>query len=137
MLTNVVSAYIGWRYVFEALWPQYRNKIKVVKDNVERHTLLLRRDTRSEDIRQQYELRARALEHFDITESAGRRQEYRSIMTDVRPERYDDKLHWVQSRMCEGTGRWLLKSTAFTEWLDGSEKSRRCLWLQGIPGSGM
>ncbi|KAK3378716.1 NACHT domain protein [Lasiosphaeria ovina] len=125
-----------WRYVFEALWPKYRNKIKVVKENVESHTLLLRRDTQSEDIRQQHELRVRALEHFDITDSTDRRQEYRSIMTDVRPERYDDKLHWVQSRVCEGTGRWLLKTPAFTEWLDGSDKSKRCMWLQGIPGSG-
>ncbi|KAK0715222.1 NACHT domain protein [Lasiosphaeris hirsuta] len=122
--------------LFEVLWPRCRDKIKVVKKNVESHTLLLRRDVQSEHVRQQYAHRVRALEHFDVAERARRRQDYCSIMTDMRPERYDDKLHWVQSRVCEGTGRWLLKSPAFIEWLDGSEKSKRLLWLQGIPGSG-
>ncbi|GAB1319448.1 hypothetical protein MFIFM68171_09658 [Madurella fahalii] len=125
-----------WRYVFEVLWPQYRDKIKVVKKNIERHTLLMRRDVQSEHIQQQYEARVRALEHFDVTERAHRRQEYQSITINMRPELYDDKLYWVQSRVCQGTGKWLLKSPAFTEWLDGSERSKRCLWLQGIPGSG-
>lgn len=52
MLTNVTSAYIGWRYVFEALWPQCRNEIKVVKENATSYILLLRGDIQSEDIRQ-------------------------------------------------------------------------------------
>jgi len=96
----------------------------------------MRRDVQLQHIQQQYEGRVRALEHFDATEHAHRRQEYHSIMTDLRLEPYDDKMYQVQSRVCEGTGRWLLRNPVFTEWLDGSERSKRLLWLQGIPGSG-
>ncbi|KAK1830451.1 hypothetical protein QBC39DRAFT_354018 [Podospora conica] len=125
-----------WRYLFEAVWPKFRNKIMVVKQNVESHALLLRRDTQSEHIRQQHDLRVRALGHFDHTESVNRRQEYRGIENDMRPRWYDEKLHSVQSQVYEGTGKWLLESPVFHEWLNGLEKSKRCLWLQGIPGSG-
>jgi hypothetical protein len=122
--------------MFEAVWPRYRDKIKIVKQNVESHALLLRRDTQSEHIRQQYELRVSALEQFDRTESADRRQEFRGIENDMRPKCYDDKLHHAQSQVYRGTGKWLLTSTVFAKWLDGRDKSTQWLWLQGIPGSG-
>lgn len=127
----------GWRYVFEMLWPKYRDKIRCVSTNIERNTLLLRRDVQSEHVRQEHEARARAQEYFKTAEENNHRQEYNGIRTDVSPVRYDKKLNSVRSSVCEGTGKWLMEDTVFEQWLSRSEPSKRALWLQGIPGSGI
>ncbi|KAF3934040.1 hypothetical protein ABW19_dt0202748 [Dactylella cylindrospora] len=42
-------------------------------------------------------------------------------------------LNAASSQRFQNTGSWFLESKEFTEWKTGS---RRCLWLNGIPGSG-
>jgi len=96
----------------------------------------MRRDVQFEHIQQQHEARLRALEHFEVSESSHRRQEFHSIMTDISPVRFDEKLNYVESRVCEGTGKWLLRDPGFSNWLSGHENHPRLLWLQGIPGAG-
>lgn len=60
-------------------------------------------------------------------------------MTGISPVWYDEKLNYVESRVCDGTGKWLLRDPIFSSWLTGSTsvKHPRLLWLQGIPGAGM
>lgn len=36
----------------------------------------------------------------------------------------------------EGTGQWFLDSPDFCDWKDWKAASRKCLWLNGMPGSG-
>ncbi|KEY74072.1 hypothetical protein S7711_02661 [Stachybotrys chartarum IBT 7711] len=125
-----------WRYFFESVWPKQRDKIKVVADHVERHTALMRTEVRLENIRLEYDIRQRTLEHFEKTHRSNRQQDYNVIKTDILPKFYDDKLNWIHGRVCEGTGYWLLQDDMFNKWLDFTNTSTKMLWLQGIPGAG-
>lgn len=96
----------------------------------------MRSKVRLEHVREEYEARLRAMEHFENTEKANRLQEYHIIEAGVSPKFYDDKLVWINSRTCEGTEKWLKRSTTLAKWLDFSKKPSKVLWLQGIPGAG-
>jgi hypothetical protein len=119
------------------VWPKQRDKIKVVAGHVERHTALMRTEVRLENIRLEYDIRQRTLEHFEKTHRSNRQQDYNVIKTDILPKFYDDKLNWIHGRVCEGTGYWLLQDDMFNKWLDFTNTSTKMLWLQGIPGAGI
>jgi hypothetical protein len=133
--TNL-NGVLGWKYFFESLWPRHRSKIKIVTDHISRLTLLMRNEVRLEHIQEEHNARRQALEHFEQTEKHHRRQEYESIKADVSPKTYEDKYYYLQGRICEGTGNWLVKDVTFAKWLDISDTSTKLLWLQGIPGAG-
>jgi NACHT domain len=58
------------------------------------------------------------------------------LKTNISPQSYEHKLDWLHTRVCQGTGRWLLKDSTFARWLDITDASVKVLWLQGIPGAG-
>ena len=118
------------------MWPKQQDKIRVVMLHVERHTLLMRNEVRLEHIREEYDARLRALEHFEKTERSHLRQEYNTIKEVISPRTYEDELNRIRGRICEGTGKWLLRDTTFIKWIKGSEKPTKPIWLQGIPGAG-
>jgi len=128
---------LGWRYVFEALWPKYREKIKVVTRHIGLHSLLLRKEAQFEHIQQEHEARHRSLEHFESVEKAHQLQEYCGIRTEISPRTYDDNLDWLRGRLCSGAGKWLLKDETFIQWLNASDVSVRLMWIHGIPGAGL
>ncbi|KAK4198875.1 hypothetical protein QBC40DRAFT_229024 [Triangularia verruculosa] len=125
-----------WRSFFEALWPQQKDKIELVKEHLERHTLLMRSEVRLEHIKQEHELRTKALEDFDRSTKERIRQDFHRIKTDTNPKTYDPDLYRVASRTCEGTGKWLLRDPKFKAWLDSGKSANKVLWLEGIPGAG-
>ena len=118
------------------MWPKQREKINVVKAQIERHTLLLRREVGLEHIQEAHNARLQALEHYEKTEKLFGRQEFQSIKIDISPRTYEDKLDSFNARVCQGTGRWLLRDRTFAKWLDKADASINILWLQGIPGAG-
>jgi hypothetical protein len=97
----------------------------------------MRNKVRLEHIREEHEARLRALEHFERTERTHQRQEYNAIKEAISPRMYEEELYRIRGRVCEGTGRWLLKDASFTKWLKEPEKQSKLIWLQGIPGAGM
>ncbi|KAL4877424.1 hypothetical protein BJY04DRAFT_198337 [Aspergillus karnatakaensis] len=125
-----------WKYFFESLWPRKRDHINLIKTHLERHTLLMRNEVRLEHIREEHAARLKALEHFKNAERSHRLQHYHIVKTDVNPQAYDDKLYQYHSRICKGTGVWLLQDNVFKEWLKGAKGAPRVLWLEGIPGAG-
>lgn len=96
----------------------------------------MRNETRLEHIREEHKARLRAPEHFEKTEKSSRRQEYLTIKTAISPKFYNDKLSWVYGRLCDGSGKWLMKDSVFIKWLDFTDVSTKIFWLQGIPGAG-
>jgi hypothetical protein len=58
------------------------------------------------------------------------------IKTAISPKFYDDKLDWVDGRVCEGSGKWLWRDSTFIRWLEVTDISTKIVWLQGIPGAG-
>lgn len=118
------------------MWPKQRDKIRDVMSHIERHTSLMRTEVRLEHIREEHKARLKAQEHFERTEKLHRKQEYNSIKEAISPRIYDDEFYRLRSRTCEGTGKWLLKDTTFTNWVKGPDKTIQLIWLQGIPGAG-
>ncbi|KAL6796983.1 hypothetical protein J3E68DRAFT_450030 [Trichoderma sp. SZMC 28012] len=125
-----------WRVMFEALWPSQKEKIKIVMGHIERHTNLMRNKVRLEHLREEYEHRQRAFDHFEAIQKSNMRQEYNVIKTDVSPKFYDAELYRIRGQICKGTGNWLKQASDFKKWLNGDDDSTRILWLCGIPGAG-
>ena len=105
-------------------------------ENIKRLTILLRNKVQLKNIQEEHEVRVRALDHFERSEKAYRRQEFESIKTNISPRRYEDSYYRIQGRICTGTGKWLMVDEVFMKWLDFSENSTRLLWFRGIPGAG-
>jgi hypothetical protein len=118
------------------MWTKQREKIDIVRAQIQRHTLLLRREVGLEHIQEAQKAQQQALEHYEKTEKSFRRQEYQSLKTNISPRSYEDRLDSYHARICQGTGQWLLRDTIFIKWLDKSDASMKILWLQGIPGAG-
>lgn len=129
-------ASLDWGLIFESMWTKQREKINLVRAQIQRHTLLLRREVGLEHIQEAHDAQLQALEHYEKTEKSFRRQEYQSVKTNISPRTYEDKLDSFHARVCHGTGRWLLRDATFAKWLDKADASMKILWLQGIPGAG-
>ena len=127
---------VDWGLIFESMWTKQREKIDIVRAQIQRHTLLLRREVGLEHIQEAQNAQLQALIHYERTEKSFRRQEYQSLKTNISPRSYGDKLDSYNARICQGTGQWLLRDTVFVKWLDKSDVSIKILWLQGIPGAG-
>ncbi|KAH4040807.1 hypothetical protein HBI56_015270 [Parastagonospora nodorum] len=124
------------KFVFEALWPRQRDKIKIVAGHFQRHTQVLRNEVRLKHIQAEYDFRRQALESFDKFENSHRLQEYQSLRTSMPMGKYEEKLQYLDDRSYHDAGIWLMKHTEFCSWIDRSPGSNPVLWLQGIPGSG-
>ncbi|EHK42065.1 hypothetical protein TRIATDRAFT_295808 [Trichoderma atroviride IMI 206040] len=125
-----------WRFMFEAVWPSQKDRIKLIIDNIGRSTNLMRTKVTLEHIREEYEHRQRASAHFKATQKSNMRQEYNVIKTDISPQSYGADLYRIRGQVCAGTGNWLKQDSDFKKWLDVDDDSTRMLWLCGIPGAG-
>lgn len=96
----------------------------------------MRNEVRLEHIREERDARLKALEHFEKTERSSKHHEFHIMRTAISPGFYDEEFDTIYGRVCEGTGKWLMKDSIFSEWLDVSNLSTKTLWLQGIPGAG-
>ncbi|KAK5057894.1 hypothetical protein LTR84_011895 [Exophiala bonariae] len=124
------------KLIFESMWPKQREKINIVRAQIQRHTLLLRREVGLEHIQEAHNAQLQALAHYEKTEKSFRRQEYTSLKISISHRAYEGTLDSFQPRVYQETGRWLLKDPLFIKWLDMSDASVKVLWLQGIPGAG-
>jgi len=130
------SRLAGPQLIFESIWPKKQDKIDVVVSNIERHTTLMTNEVTLQHIREEHELRAQSLAHFDQETDFQESQKFRTLETRVSPRNYDDRLDSLLNRSYEGSVKWLLSNKSFLEWLDNSNPALRLLWLQGIPGAG-
>ncbi|UPL01667.1 hypothetical protein LCI18_012601 [Fusarium solani-melongenae] len=124
------------KLVFEALWPNRRDEIKLVTKHIARHRELMRTEVRFEEIRAADDARQRELKHFALVEEAAIRQEYSTLRAHISPKTYDHDLYRHHADVCEGTGKWLFRDQSFKDWIDHSKGTTRILWLKGIPGAG-
>ncbi|KIW65266.1 hypothetical protein PV04_07539 [Phialophora macrospora] len=125
-----------WRIVFEAVWPKQRERIKIVATQIQRHTLLLRKETLLEHIQQAHAARLEMMEDFEKKEKSFRKIEYDTIATNVSPRSYGHELYRLQGEFCDGTEKWLMSDATFRKWLDAKDLPTQTLWIQGIPGAG-
>lgn len=118
------------------MWPRQQDKIDVVISNIERHTTLLRSEVTMRHIREEYELRAKSLTHFDQETEFQDQQRFQTLKTRMSPRTYDDQLDRLLMRSCQGSAKWLVKDKSFLSWLETSNTAVKWLWIHGIPGSG-
>ncbi|CAI4219752.1 unnamed protein product [Parascedosporium putredinis] len=125
-----------WKLMYEALWPKKRAKIRVAVSNLERHCSQLRNRVQLEHLHDEANARTRAFEHFEKSEKANQRAEYRRIRESFSPKEYYADLERLGSLVCKGTDHWLEKDEDFLGWLQPSQTTGQIIWLQGIPGAG-
>jgi hypothetical protein len=122
--------------MFEAVWPKQKAKIALLVTHIERHTASMRNEMTLHHIREEHELRVKALNHFDQETEFQDEQKFHALRSRVAPMNYDDRLDWLLNRLSDGSVKWLKCERTFLDWLDISNLAVRLLWLQGIPGAG-
>jgi len=136
-LTIRLTIPTGAKFMWETVWPKRIEAIREVEDKIELHARLLRDNVTFEDIRRAEEARAATFRKFREDEARRSKEKFQALETAINPRMYDDRLSWLDRRMCPGTSDWLGQDREFCKWLDKSDQTIRLLWLQGIPGAGM
>lgn len=124
--------------IFDSGWNSQtrREKLKKIEDNIRAHVGLLSDETSFEFMRQAYSQAEIALEDFDELKSKENRQVFETLELEFRHQIYEERLHGLSSRACNGTGEWLLRDETFRKWRAFTEQAPKRLWLEGIPGAG-
>ena len=104
--------------------------------NIERHTTMMRSEVTLQHIREEHDIRAKSLVHFDREEDSRQMQKFQNLKALVSPKLYDEQLDSLLNRSFGGSSNWLLGDQSFLDWLDISNTAVRLLWLRGIPGAG-
>ncbi|KAH6891508.1 hypothetical protein B0T10DRAFT_313468 [Thelonectria olida] len=120
----------------ESLWPNIRGKISVVQANIEQHKMLMTSHVTLEHVLQSYNARKRAIKEYEKEEEFRESQSFKAIFSELSPETYERKLASILQESTVDSGGWLNLDPAFEKRPDTDEKSSRCIWIRGIPGSG-
>ncbi|KAK2768084.1 nacht domain protein [Colletotrichum kahawae] len=121
---------------FESLWPNIRDKLAVVQENIHQHKMLMTSQVTLEHILQASQARGKAVDEYEKAQQARDNQHFSNLLAEFAPHMYDSKLADILQRSSVASGKWLRSNDAFKQWLDPLVSSKRCIWLHGIPGSG-
>lgn len=130
-----LSDSLGWRPVFEALWPRFAAKIKVVMETIETHKSLLDREVTLADIHDARIARTKSLEEYERSEKVRESQGFEACKLSLAPKLYDRELDRMRIESCKDTCAWFIEDEDFRSWYSG-KRSSAFLWLSGIPGAG-
>ena len=135
-LISRINCSLGWKTLFEALWPRFADKISVVMATIENHKLLLDREVTLGDINDARTARARALEEYERNAVDRQRQNFEACKLSLAPRLYDQEMERMTNECCKDTCAWLSQDEDFKTWFDSRKRSSAFLWLSGIPGAG-
>lgn len=127
---------VGWMQFFDVIWPEREKKLRLVIDNFQKHANLLRSEVTYLDIVEAKADRDRSSEQIKKEDAFRELQKYLGLKSRLSPIMHDDRLDWLRNRTMPVCATWLLDDDTFCEWLDTSQSTIVCLWLQGIPGAG-
>jgi hypothetical protein len=127
---------LEWRVFFESLWPQYAGKFSVIRQNMERHRLLLDNQATLSHITEAHAARVRAYREHEDAYEFQQRQDFATVKSSLNPQLYDDELERLRVTCTVEAGEWLKRKEFFSLWSDPNNLLDRLLWLEGIPGSG-
>jgi len=138
ILRILMAPYLGieWRIFFESIWPRYAGKISLIRQNMERHRLLLDSEVNLAHITEAHTARLQAYKEYEQTHEFQQRQDFASIKSSLNPQLYDQELERISKDCIGETGQWLRTQDAFRAWSDPHDVVHRVLWLEGIPGAG-
>ncbi|KAI1386580.1 uncharacterized protein F4822DRAFT_431452 [Hypoxylon trugodes] len=120
----------------ESLWPKIRSSISKVQENIESHKAMMMVNVTLQDIVQAHRARKDALEEYEAAQAAREEHTYNAIHNKLNPRDYDMELASILRRSSVDSGKWLEDEPDFMRWLNTMDRTTRCVWLHGIPGSG-
>jgi hypothetical protein len=89
-----------------------------------------------ENITEEVLARQRDYERYEQQQEFEDLQNFRALLSELSPPLYDKELDTITHDRVSGSGQWLEENVDFKKWVNPRNMSRRCLWLEGIPGSG-
>ena len=131
----MLTGHIGWKMLFECLWPKYKDIFDIINKNIEKHKSLIDREVKIQLIKESRKARDEALKiHKEEPDS----RELDRLERNIPPHDYRILLGKVQETHCAETGKWIFSDPLFSTWLNAgpSEAKQRLLWLAGVPGAG-
>jgi len=134
-VTHADEADIGWKALFEVLWPRYEDIFTVIQRNIEQHKSLIDRQVNILVIKEARRESVEALKRYQEERDF---REFCKLEKNISSHDYRPRLYDVESKHCAETGKWIFSDTRFQSWLNAgsSEGKQRLLWLAGVPGAG-
>ncbi|KAI0152566.1 hypothetical protein F4776DRAFT_659492 [Hypoxylon sp. NC0597] len=126
----------GPNLLLEPLWPNIRSRIAKVQENMEHHKAMMMTNVTLESILQAHQARRLMLEEHDRAQAFRDSQTFGVVRNELEPHNHDAELDKIIRRSSVVSGRWLDNESDFMRWLDTADRTTRCIWLHGIPGSG-
>lgn len=126
----------AWELLFESFWPKVTDKISIIMQRMTTHRALMLEKVTIANITQDIADRERAYKEYEKQHEFQDLQNYRLLRGELSPSLYDDELQQFAGSGPAKSGTWLFENGDFKKWADVNNKTRLCLWLQGIPGAG-
>ncbi|KAI1770697.1 hypothetical protein F4818DRAFT_431640 [Hypoxylon cercidicola] len=122
--------------LLESVWPNIRSSIGKIQENMEQHKAMMTMNVTLEDILRADQARKLALEENEHQQAFRDRQTFSTIRNELNPHEYEARLVEITRQSSVSPGKWLESEVDFMRWLDVVDRTLRCMWLYGIPGSG-
>lgn len=126
-----------WELFFESLWPRTAGKLAIVQKRVSQHNTWMNAEVTLENITEEVLARRHTYERYEQQQDFEDLQNFRALLAEISPRLYGNELDIITTNRVSASAPWLEKDVDFKKWVNPRNMSRRCLWLQGIPGAGM
>jgi hypothetical protein len=126
-----------WELFFESLWPRIAGKIAIVQKRVSQHNTWMNAEVTLENITEEVLARRHTYERYEQQQDFEDLQNFRALLAEISPRLYGNELDIITIDRVSASAPWLEKDADFKTWVNPRNMSRRCLWLQGIPGAGI
>ncbi|KAK0635997.1 hypothetical protein B0T17DRAFT_517828 [Bombardia bombarda] len=120
----------------ESLWPQFRNKLSAIQDNVKSHKTLMTDNVMMEHVLEADKYRRHMLEQCDKRGKHEADSRFRDLSDRFSSPACKSRLQDSVETSSNTPGDWLFNDTVFQACLKGVTSKERFLWIQGIPGAG-
>jgi len=140
---NSANHELGWRILFDALWPRTLSRCTEIISHVQNSSALLQQEELADhsgklhnSIVELSKSRVFAQQEQAEKETRSALAKYQSVLSwlNVDPSEQSDILNTLTTECYPGTCNWILKHKRFQSWL--ADEKQSILWISGKPGSG-
>jgi hypothetical protein len=124
--------------LFQATWRDFTPTIEHIKQNMERHRLLVLESANFTQFQEIQSIRNNANNAFEREEKTNedlRRLVVKQWLSAADWEAQQNR-HRSARSICANAGGWLLEHPQFQKWFSPDYCTTPLLWLSGIPGAG-
>ncbi|KAI9654109.1 MAG: hypothetical protein M1821_006820 [Bathelium mastoideum] len=129
---------LDWQVLFKATWRAFIPTVEHVKQNLERHRLLITEPANFTQFHEIQMIRNNANNLFE-RERKNNEDLHRLVvkqwLSAVDCDAQQNRHRSIRS-ICPNAGSWLLEHPRFKQWFSPDDCTASLLWLSGIPGAG-